>query len=161
VIGHIVFIHPNADNERGSILSELQSWISSSPRSRSSSLPSVFSFPSLPRSEFLELLRSTSVLVGNSSAGVYEAPLLGVPTVNIGNRQSGRSKGPSVLDCEPTSTSIVKSIESAKGMKVHPDQSPYHPKALMPSSSSSEETAGAEKRIVKILGEYQTTENCW
>ena len=44
----------------------------------------------MPAQEFLSLLRSTRVLVGNSSAGVREGSYLGTPVVNIGTRQAGR-----------------------------------------------------------------------
>ena len=50
--------------------------------------------------DFVALVRKAAVVVGNSSAGIKEAPFLGVPTVNIGRRQSGRLKGPSVMDVD-------------------------------------------------------------
>jgi UDP-N-acetylglucosamine 2-epimerase len=52
----------------------------------------------LPASQFLSVLRSASVLVGNSSAGVREASYLGCPTVNIGTRQRGRERAGNVID---------------------------------------------------------------
>ena len=60
----------------------------------------------LPRSEFLDLLRNSDAIVGNSSAGIIEAPALGVPTLNIGDRQKGRETAYSVLDCEATKRGI-------------------------------------------------------
>lgn len=47
-------------------------------------------FKNIPRLEFVNLLRNSSCLVGNSSAGILEAPMLKLPVVNIGNRQKGR-----------------------------------------------------------------------
>ena len=52
----------------------------------------------LPAHEFLSVLRSAACLVGNSSVGIREASYLGTPVVNIGTRQSGRERGPNVLD---------------------------------------------------------------
>jgi UDP-hydrolysing UDP-N-acetyl-D-glucosamine 2-epimerase len=52
----------------------------------------------LPASQFLSVLRSASVLVGNSSAGIREASYLGCPTVNIGTRQRGRERAGNVID---------------------------------------------------------------
>lgn len=53
---------------------------------------------SLPREAFLALMHEAAVLVGNSSAGVLEAPLLGVPVVNVGDRQHGREAiGPGAI----------------------------------------------------------------
>lgn len=49
--------------------------------------------PSLPSEEFLSVLNAAVCLVGNSSCGVKEAPLLGIPSVDIGERQQGRDTG--------------------------------------------------------------------
>lgn len=53
-------------------------------------LPHLHSFKNIPRLEFVNLMRHASCLVGNSSAGILEAPLLKLPVVNVGNRQKGR-----------------------------------------------------------------------
>lgn len=53
---------------------------------------------SLPAEQFIGLLKKASVLVGNSSAGIKEASIIGLPVVNIGTRQHGRRRGPNVLD---------------------------------------------------------------
>lgn len=45
---------------------------------------------SYDRPEFLKVLAKTKCLIGNSSAGIYEAPVLGTPVINIGTRQEGR-----------------------------------------------------------------------
>ena len=49
---------------------------------------------------FLRLLSQASVLVGNSSAGIRESSYLGVPVVNVGERQRGRERAGNVLDCD-------------------------------------------------------------
>lgn len=49
--------------------------------------------------EYIALCRSSAAVVGNSSSGIIEAPCLEVPTVNVGSRQGGRLKGPSIFDC--------------------------------------------------------------
>jgi len=61
---------------------------------------------SLPRDEFIDLLSRAKCIVGNSSAGIIEAPCLGTPTINIGTRQEGRLKAFSVIDCECKKESI-------------------------------------------------------
>lgn len=53
-------------------------------------LPNLHIFKNLPRLEFVNLMRRASCLLGNSSAGILEAPLLKLPVVNVGNRQAGR-----------------------------------------------------------------------
>jgi UDP-N-acetylglucosamine 2-epimerase (non-hydrolysing)/GDP/UDP-N,N'-diacetylbacillosamine 2-epimerase (hydrolysing) len=52
-------------------------------------------------------------VVGNSSCGLYEAPSFRIPTVNIGDRQRGRLRASSVLDCPPERDAIVAAIEGA------------------------------------------------
>jgi len=48
---------------------------------------------------FSELMKHASCIVGNSSAGVREAPFLGVPSLDIGTRQSSRADGASITAC--------------------------------------------------------------
>lgn len=57
-------------------------------------------FPSLGQQRYLSLMREASAVVGNSSSGLIEAPALGTPTVNIGERQAGRLRAASVVDCD-------------------------------------------------------------
>lgn len=53
-------------------------------------LHNIHVFKNIPRLEFVNLIRNASCLLGNSSAGILEAPLLKLPVVNVGNRQKGR-----------------------------------------------------------------------
>lgn len=53
-------------------------------------LPFLHTAKNIPRLEFVNLMRRASCLLGNSSAGILEAPLLKLPVINVGNRQSGR-----------------------------------------------------------------------
>lgn len=70
-------------------------------------------FASLGIKRYLSLLRYAQFVLGNSSSGIIEAPCFGIPTINIGDRQKGRIKAESIIDCEPTAESIKKSIEIA------------------------------------------------
>ena len=56
--------------------------------------------PSMRFAHFSELMKHAACMVGNSSAGVREAPFLGLPSLDIGTRQSNRSDAPSVTACE-------------------------------------------------------------
>ena len=62
--------------------------------------------PSLGQLRYLSLAQASAVVVGNSSSGLIEAPALGVPTVNIGERQRNRLRAPSVIDCANTQAAI-------------------------------------------------------
>jgi len=69
-------------------------------------------FKNMEPLEFLRLINRAAVLVGNSSVGVREAGILGVPVVNIGTRQSGRERSKNVLDCGYSNQSIGDAIRS-------------------------------------------------
>ena len=69
---------------------------------------------SLPRHEYAALLAGATVLVGNSSSGIIEAPLLRVPAVNVGERQRGRLRGDNVLDVPVDRAAIREAIEKAR-----------------------------------------------
>ena len=70
-------------------------------------------FNDLGRVRYLSIMKLCDAVIGNSSSGIIEAPTLGVPTVNIGERQQGRVRAPSVIDCQPDRQSIGRAIEKA------------------------------------------------
>lgn len=74
---------------------------------------------------YVSALRHVDLMVGNSSSGLYEAPALGLPTVNIGDRQKGRLKPSSVVDCGAESDAIVKAIQSVLGKRYQNIDHPY------------------------------------
>ena len=59
------------------------------------------------------MMNEVDVVVGNSSSGIIEAPALGVATVNIGGRQSGREQANSIIDCSFDAGDIRNSIDKA------------------------------------------------
>ena len=61
--------------------------------------------------DFLLLLKNSKCIVGNSSVGIREAAYLGVPCVNIGNRQNKRDKAKNVTNCNPEKSEILKKIK--------------------------------------------------
>ena len=73
--------------------------------------------PSLGQVRYLSALKYCLVVVGNSSSGIIEAPYLGVPTVNIGERQKGRVRAPSIIDCGETSEEIFQALSTALSKK--------------------------------------------
>ena len=67
-------------------------------------------YKTLPFSKYVNLLKYSTALVGNSSSGKMEAPFLKIPSINIGTRQSGRVKTISVLDVSYDKNEIKKAI---------------------------------------------------
>lgn len=74
----------------------------------------VMAFESLGVIRYLSALKYADMVIGNSSSGLIEVPSFGIPTINIGDRQKGRLKAESVLDCEPQAESICEAIKNAK-----------------------------------------------
>jgi GDP/UDP-N,N'-diacetylbacillosamine 2-epimerase (hydrolysing) len=70
-------------------------------------------YPSLPGDLFINLYRNASALIGNSSSGIHETPTMGIPAINIGNRQQGRERAVNVIDVTNDKASIIKGIEKA------------------------------------------------
>ncbi|OCL88214.1 UDP-N-acetylglucosamine 2-epimerase [Arcobacter porcinus] len=68
-------------------------------------------FTSLGQLRYLSALQYVDAVVGNSSSGLAETPSFKIGTINIGDRQKGRIKASSVIDCEPNKDSILKSFE--------------------------------------------------
>lgn len=69
---------------------------------------------SLGMRRYLAALSHSLMALGNSSSGILEAPVCGVPTVNIGDRQKGRLKASTVIDCSPDRDSIFHAINEAE-----------------------------------------------
>lgn len=76
-------------------------------------LPNLFTAKSIPRIEFINLLRRASCLLGNSSAGILEAPLLKLPVVNVGNRQKGRLHAENVVFVPHEKDAIISAVRNA------------------------------------------------
>lgn len=84
--------------------------------------------PSLGERRYLSAVKSAQVVIGNSSSGIIEAPVLGVPSVNIGNRQKGRMLAESVVNCDTS----VSGIEAALMTALSREHREVSKKALTP-----------------------------
>ncbi len=72
-------------------------------------------FPSIRFEKFLVLLKNASFILGNSSAGIREAPYYGLPTINIGSRQSNRAASNSnIFNCDYSKMGILDAIKRAQ-----------------------------------------------
>lgn len=77
------------------------------------------------RERYLQLLKQAKVIIGNSSSGITEAPSFDTATVNVGDRQKGRIRASSVLDCDGTVEGIREAITKAMEVKF-PVANPYY-----------------------------------
>lgn len=82
-------------------------------------------FASLGRLRYLSIMAQCGAVVGNSSSGLVEAPSLRKPTVNIGDRQKGRLRANSVIDCPLRSGQIERAVRRALNMKIGDIANPY------------------------------------
>jgi len=86
-------------------------------------------FTSLGQRRYLSALHHVDAVVGNSSSGIIEAPAVPVPTVNLGDRQGGRLRAPSIIDCEEERSSVRSALEQALSPEFHEEisevSSPY------------------------------------
>lgn len=73
----------------------------------------AIAFTSLGMTRYLSALRYCTLVIGNSSSGLIEAPSFGIPTINIGDRQKGRLQADSVINSKPTCVEIEKALELA------------------------------------------------
>ncbi|MBN1405327.1 MAG: UDP-N-acetylglucosamine 2-epimerase (hydrolyzing) [Candidatus Omnitrophica bacterium] len=102
-------------------------------------------FASLGQLKYFSLMKIVDAVIGNSSSGIIEAPGFKIPTINIGDRQAGRIKAQSIIDCKPVKKDILKAIGKiytlAFNKKVQNIRNPY----------GDGRTA---RRILKVLKSY-------
>ncbi len=70
--------------------------------------------PSLGQLRYISFMQEINIMLGNSSSGIVEAPFLGIPVINIGNRQKGRYQCGNILQCNANEADIKKAIEKAE-----------------------------------------------
>lgn len=99
-----IIIYPNNDAGSKDIIDEIE---------KVQDEPFVKVFKNLSHSDYIHLLRHASVLIGNSSSGMIEAPSLNIPTVNIGNRNVGRIHGENMLFIKINKEDIIEGINKA------------------------------------------------
>jgi UDP-N-acetylglucosamine 2-epimerase (hydrolysing) len=80
--------------------------------------------PSMRFNYFSELMKNAAVMVGNSSAGVREAPFLGLPSLDVGTRQTNRAQAGSVTTCAAHEAAGIDRFLAAQwGQRLHMDVS--------------------------------------
>jgi GDP/UDP-N,N'-diacetylbacillosamine 2-epimerase (hydrolysing) len=97
-----VAVHPNTDPGSEEIIDVLHEY-------QEHDFVSVHE--NFERDLFINLLRHATALVGNSSAGVLEAPFLSLPALNIGNRQTGRTNAGNVVYVDHDVDKIVEAVQ--------------------------------------------------
>ena len=76
-------------------------------------------FPSLRFEYFLALLKNAKFIIGNSSAGIREAPYYGIPIINIGTRQQNRTLNADIINVDYQKGNIIKALQTVNTHKVN------------------------------------------
>ena len=95
----VIITFPNADVEGRHLIEQIKAYAASNKER-------VFLTSSLGQLKYLSALQHVDVIIGNSSSGLLEAPSFKKPTINIGDRQKGRIKADSVIDCDECTDAI-------------------------------------------------------
>jgi UDP-hydrolysing UDP-N-acetyl-D-glucosamine 2-epimerase len=118
----VIFTKTNADTD-GRIINQLIDEYVAENSDR------ACAYTSLGQRRYLSALHHVDAVLGNSSSGIIEAPAIPVPTVNVGDRQGGRLRADSVIDCEEERSNIRLAIEKALSTsfyeKIQDVTSPY------------------------------------
>lgn len=133
----LIFTMPNSDTDSKVIFEMIQNFVKENTNAKV--------FPSLGQLKYLSCIKYVDAVIGNSSSGLIEVPHLRKPTINIGDRQKGRLKADTVIDCKPTRLSINKAINKALSndfkSKIKDCINPYG-------------NGGGSAKIVKIIEGY-------
>lgn len=103
---HFVFTYPNADTNCQNIITAIEQFKKSNPKN-------VVFEKYYGQLKYLSLMSCSSAVIGNSSSGIIEATTLGVPSIDIGDRQRERVMAKSVILCNSKITEIVDAVKVA------------------------------------------------
>ncbi len=99
---HLIFTMPNADTDGRVLFEMVEQFVAKHSNARA--------YTSLGQLRYLSCMRQVDGVVGNSSSGLCEAPSFAIGTINIGDRQRGRLKASSVIDCAPERAAIAAAL---------------------------------------------------
>ena len=108
---NFVVIYPNNDLGSRYIIEAFQK-LKDNPKFRI--------FPSIRFEYFLVLLKKAKFIIGNSSAGIREAPYYGIPIINIGTRQQNRTLNADIINVDYQKENIIKALHSVINHKISP-----------------------------------------
>lgn len=134
---HLIFTMPNADTGGRVLRDMIERFVANHANARA--------FTSLGQLLYLSCIRHVDGVVGNSSSGLTEVPSFGKGTINIGDRQRGRLKAESVIDCGPDRRLIATGVKRL-----------YSPafQATLETVRNPYGEGGASEKVVKVLQTY-------
>lgn len=133
----LIFTMPNADTDGRALADMVAQFVADHANARA--------YGSLGQLRYLSCVRHVDGVVGNSSSGLTEVPSLGTGTINIGDRQRGRLKAKSVIDCSPDREAIEAALRHLYSRAFQ---------ATLPTVHNPYGDGGASDRIVQVLEDY-------
>lgn len=130
----LIFTMPNADVEGRGLINQIQHFCLSHSNASA--------YTSLGQLNYLSCIKHVDGVVGNSSSGLIEVPSFQKGTINIGDRQKGRLKASSIIDCDPNKLAISNAIAI-----LYSDEFQFGLREV----SNPYGSGGASQAIVKIL----------
>jgi GDP/UDP-N,N'-diacetylbacillosamine 2-epimerase (hydrolysing) len=137
-----VVIYPNADPGGREMIKVIKRYAKRHP--------AIKAFKSLGRREYLGVMLMSSVIVGNSSSGLIEAPSFGLPAINVGRRQRGRERGANVTDAPHSREAILRALRRFIGDPVI--------KARLRKHSNPYGDGKTAPRVVRAIGALKIDE---
>ena len=131
---YLIFTMPNSDTDGRILFQQIEKFVSEHNNA------SVFT--SLGQLKYLSCIAQVDAVIGNSSSGLTETPSFKKATINIGDRQRGRMKAASVIDCLPEHSAILNALE-----KIYLDEFQKKLKSVVNPYGEG----GASELIVEIL----------
>lgn len=102
----LLFTLPNSDTNGRIITAKVKEYVAKHPKT-------AFAITSLGKKRYYSALKYATAVIGNSSSGLIEAPIFNIPTLNIGNRQEGRTRCESIIDVPATYKTIKEGLRKA------------------------------------------------
>ena len=144
---NIVFTMSNSDTGGRVLFRMIEDFVSRHPQAKA--------FTSLGHLRYLSCVKQVDAVVGNSSSGLTEVPSFRKGTINIGERQKGRIKASSVIDCVPQKDAILKALKRLYSEKfldmLKTVQNPYGEGGASDAIVSTIEKIETEQIIKKIF----------
>ncbi len=105
----LIFTMPNSDTGGREIIQLIKNF--------TSNRSNAYAFTNLGQRRYLSTLKNVDLVIGNSSSGIVEVPFMGIPTVNIGDRQKGRIMGESIINVKCETSDIIAGVKKALSEK--------------------------------------------
>lgn len=138
----LIFTMPNADTGGLEIMRQIKHFVENNHN--------AYAFESLGQLNYLSCLAIVDGIVGNSSSGILEAPTLRVGTINIGDRQLGRSQSDSVINALASKESLEKALKKLFSSEF---------KQTLATCTSPYGEGGASRKILRVLSDFNFDEN--